>query len=268
MTTATINGTTLTYDVVGDGEPLILIHGSWGERTTWGFILPGLGEAFRVVSYDRRGHGESTGPPAEGTVHDDVADAAALIEAVHGGPAYVVANSYGAIIALRLAAERPDLVKRMTIHEPPMLLILEGTEHQGVLDAKAAQIEEVRRLLEAGDHRAAAIYFVENVALGEGAWDLIPPPLQEMFVNNAETFLGEVRDPDALRIDRAALKGIECEVLLTYGDESPSWFLPISEEIESCAPTVRRQLFPGAGHVPHLTHSEDFVALVKDELLG
>src|SRR4029079_11885048 len=118
-------------------EALSLIVGCWGEGRTWEFTLPGLGERFRVISYDRRGHGESTGPPDEGSVHDDVADAAALIEAVHGGPSYVVANSYGAIIALRLAAERPDLVRRMAIHEPPMLLILEGTEHQPLLDAQA-----------------------------------------------------------------------------------------------------------------------------------
>src|SRR5438874_99707 len=113
VTTETINGTTLAYDVAGEGEPLILIHGSWGERQTWAFIVPGLAESFRVVSYDRRGHGESVAPPDAGTVHDDVADAAALIEGMDAAPAYVVANSYGSCIALRLAAERPELVKPM-----------------------------------------------------------------------------------------------------------------------------------------------------------
>ncbi|TMK82607.1 MAG: alpha/beta fold hydrolase, partial [Actinobacteria bacterium] len=73
MTTETINGTTLAYDVAGEGDPLLLIHGSWGERQTWAFVLPGLAESFRVVSYDRRGHGESVGQPDAGTVHDDVA---------------------------------------------------------------------------------------------------------------------------------------------------------------------------------------------------
>src|SRR5881227_1473149 len=122
--------------MVGDGDALILIHGSWGERPTWGFILPGLSESFRVVSYDRRGHGESVGDPTAGTVRDDVADAAALIETVHGEPAYVVANSYGSIIALRLAGEHPELVRTMFCHEPPALGILIGTEHEKIVEEK------------------------------------------------------------------------------------------------------------------------------------
>src|SRR5204863_5341992 len=80
VTTETINGTTLAYDMVGDGDPLILIHGSWGERPTWGFILPGLSESFRVISDDRRRHGERVCDPTAGTIADDVADAAAVID--------------------------------------------------------------------------------------------------------------------------------------------------------------------------------------------
>jgi pimeloyl-ACP methyl ester carboxylesterase len=267
VTAETINGTTLAYDLVGDGPPLLLIHGSWGERETWGFILPGLSASFRVLSYDRRGHGESIGDPTAGTVHDDVADAGALIEKVQGEPAYVVANSYGSIVALRLATEHPELVRSMACHEPPALRMLEGTEHEGILEEQAPRIEEVRRLLESGDAQGAAEYFVDNVALGPGAWALIPPPMQDMFVRNGQTFLGELRDADALRIDRDALAQMRTPVLLTYGDQSPAWFAPIATEIASAAPTVRLQLLPGVGHVPHMTHPDDFVALAKSFLL-
>jgi len=268
VTTETINGTTLAYDVVGDGPPLLLIHGSWGERQTWGFVLPGLGESFRVISYDRRGHGESAGDPTAGTIDDDVADAAALIEALDAAPANVVANSYGSIIALRLAAEHPELVRAMFCHEPPALRILEGTEHEGILDEKRPSLEEVRRLLESGNERAGAEYFVDNVALGPGAWALIPPPMQDMFVRNAKTYLGELRDPDAVWLDRAALSRLRMPVLLTNGDQSPTWFPLVAEQIGECAPAVRRQLLPGVGHVPHLTHPDDFVALAKSYLLA
>src|SRR5918994_3577794 len=110
MPTKGLNGTTLAYDTVGDGDSLVLIHGSWGERQTWGFIVPGLAVSFRVVSYDRRGHGESGGRPEAGTGHDDVAGVAAVIQALDLPPACVVANSYGACIGLRLAAEHPEFV--------------------------------------------------------------------------------------------------------------------------------------------------------------
>ena len=155
----------------------------------------------------------------------------------------------------------------MACHEPPALRMLEGTEHQKMVDENRPRLEEVRRLLESGDARAGAEHFVDNVALGPGAWALIPPPMQEMFVRNAETFLGEMRDPEALRIDRDRLAEMRSPVLLTHGDQSPSWFPLVSEQIGECAPAVRRQLLPGVGHVPHLTHPDDFVALAKSYLL-
>ena len=264
----TINGTTLAYDVVGDGPPLLLIHGSWAERPTWMFIMAGLSESFRVISYDRRGHGESVGDPTAGTMDDDVADAAALIETLDAAPAYVVGSSYGSIIALKLATERPDLVRRMAVHEPPALAMLPGTEHEGLLEDQTPKIAEVCRLIENGDKRSGAEYFLDRVAVGPGTWSLLPPVAQEMFVRNAQTFLGEVRDADAMKVDRDALARMSTPVLLTHGDQSPAWFAPIAEEIDSAAPAVRRQLLPGVGHVPHMTHPDDYVALVKSELLS
>jgi pimeloyl-ACP methyl ester carboxylesterase len=107
MLSETINGTTLAYDTDGEGHPLVLVHGSWGERQTWAFVVPSLTPLFRVVSYDRRGHGESDAQPEAGTVHDDVADVAALIEALDIAPAHVVANSYGPVSLCGLASSIP-----------------------------------------------------------------------------------------------------------------------------------------------------------------
>src|SRR5205807_9435336 len=163
--------------------------------------------------------------------HDDVADAAALIEGMDAAPAYVVANSYGSCIALRLAAERPELVKTMVCHEPPMLGLLEASaEHKGLFDEQMTKLAEVRRRLEKGDLRDGAEYFVENVALGPGAWAMVPPPMQDMFVRNAPTYLGELRDPDAVRIDVDDLRRIHAPVLLANGGQSPPMFVPIAEE--------------------------------------
>ena len=67
------NGTQLAYDDAGSGDAVVLVHGSWNQRQAWMFFVPGLSSSFRVVSYDRRGHGESTASPMEGTRRDDVA---------------------------------------------------------------------------------------------------------------------------------------------------------------------------------------------------
>jgi pimeloyl-ACP methyl ester carboxylesterase len=108
MATARVNSVRLFYEIRGNGNiPLILVHGSWCSHVSWQLVVPGLAESFRVLSYDRRGHSASERPAGHGSVDDDVADLAALIEHLQLGPAWVVGNSFGASITLRLAAERP-----------------------------------------------------------------------------------------------------------------------------------------------------------------
>ena len=267
MPTQNTNGINLEYDIEGQGPPLVLIHGSWAERQAWGFVVPDLARSFRVVSYDRRGHGESGGRPDSGDVHDDVADVAGLIEALELGPAHVVANSYGANVALRLAGAHPDLVGTMLCHEPPMLGVLEANpDLKPIADEERRKLAEVRQRLEGGDLAGASEYFVENVGLGPGMWAMLPPEGQDMFIRNAPTFLGELRDPDALDADISSLQRVTVPVVLTHGDQSPPFFAPIIDELFGLVPGVRRQLMSGAGHVPQLTHPGEYVVLIQDLL--
>jgi pimeloyl-ACP methyl ester carboxylesterase len=266
MPTQIFNGTPLFCDDKGDGEPLVLVHGSWAEQTTWDLIVAGLARTHRVVRYDRRGHGQSTAPPEEGTVHDDVADLAGLIEDLDMAPANVVGNSFGACISLRLAAERPELVRRLAGHEPPMVCVLIGDPSMQPLLDRQTRIGSVVELLEAGKYADAAELFVEQVALGPGTWTQLPDPIQATFVRNAQTFLGETRDPDGLTIDLDGLGRFSGPVLLSQGDQSPPMFSAIVAKLGSALPNAQHHTFAGAGHVPQITHPDDFVTTLKSFL--
>jgi pimeloyl-ACP methyl ester carboxylesterase len=269
-TIETADGTELHHVIEGAGEALVLVHGSWGESSSWGFVVPGLASTFRVVTYDRRGHGQSGGAPAAGTVHDDVADLAALIEALELGPVNLCGSSYGTNIAFRLAIARPDLVRRVAGHEPPFLALLAGVpEHAATFEATTSSLAAVRRLLDAGAHERAAELFVEEVAFGQGMWALLPPEVQDTFEHHGPTFLGELRDPDALTIDLGALAALSMPLLLTDGDASPPMFPPIIAILAAALPDgARRHTFAGAGHVPQLTHPDDYVATMTDFMTG
>ncbi|MGH2969981.1 MAG: alpha/beta fold hydrolase, partial [Solirubrobacteraceae bacterium] len=171
MPEAEVNGINLYYELEGSGEPLALVHGSWGDATNWALVAPGLAEAFRVLIYDRRGHSRSERPNTKGSVDEDGADLAALLEALELAPAHVVTNSYGGNIALRLATRRPYLFRSLSCHEPPLWALLEDdAESQEMLQQGAHSLEEVGRCIAEGDHEGAARQFVEEVAFGPGAW--------------------------------------------------------------------------------------------------
>jgi pimeloyl-ACP methyl ester carboxylesterase len=121
MSDARVGGVRLFYESAGRGSrTLVLVHGSWSSHRNWHAVVPALAESFRVVAYDRRGHSLSERPSTQGSVLEDVDDLAGLIEQLDLAPAFVAGSSFGATIALRFAGARPDLVRAVIAHEPPL----------------------------------------------------------------------------------------------------------------------------------------------------
>ena len=265
MATATVNGVRLFYEVSGTGPvPLVLVHGSWSSHETWALVAPELAESFRVVTYDRRGHSASERPDAQGSVHDDVADLAALIEHLGLPPAWVAGNSFGATITLRLAGKRPDLLLGIAAHEPPLLALLAGHgEMAPLLAAVSERIAAVVDRIASGDHVGAAEQFVDTVAIGPGAWAELPEEARQITIRNAPTFLDEANDPDQLSFDLASVADFAKPALLSKGALSPPMFAPIVDQIAAALPAARTLLFQDAGHIPHVSHPKEYVAMLR-----
>jgi pimeloyl-ACP methyl ester carboxylesterase len=190
-----------------------------------------------------------------------MADTAGLIEELDLAPAWVVGNSAGAVITLKLAAARPDLLRGIVVHEPPMWSLLPaGSPEAALLDVANGPLAEVLRRIESGDHASAAELFVEDVALGAGSWARLPEAMRRVMVHNAPTFLDEGRDTEAAAIDEAALARFGGPVLITGGDQSPPLFSPVLDRLVELLPHAVRRTFFGAGHIPHMTHPEQYVA--------
>lgn len=265
-----VNGVRLYYELYGYGEPVVLIHGSWVDGTAWRFVTPGLAETFRVLVYDRRGHSRSERPESQGSVGEDGDDLAALVESLGLAPAHVVTSSFGGTIALRLATSRPDVFRSLSCHEPPLWGLLERDRgSQKILEQGKQVLEALAQRIAEGDHEGAARQFVDDVALGPGAWEnVLPPEGRAIFVNNAPTFLDELRDPDALRIEEDTLSHLEIPIRLTDGSESAPVFRRTVDRLAELIPQVARETFKGAAHVPQLTIPERFVEVTTRALRG
>ncbi|MEX2554422.1 MAG: alpha/beta hydrolase [Actinomycetota bacterium] len=264
MESERVNGVRLAYEMTGAGDvPLVAIHGSWSSHETWSQVAPELSERYRVLTYDRRGHSASERPAGQGTQHEDVEDAAALIERLGLAPAFVMGNSFGAEVAILLAAERPDLVRGLVAHEPPFLPVLkERPEYSTMMSEAEGDIAPVLERIRGGDHAGAAELFVDTVAIGPGSWAHLPESMRSRMIENAPTFLDEESDPGNGTIDLARLGRFGGPALLTLGDQSPPMFAPIVRIIVEALPQAELLSFAGAGHIPHTTHPREFAEAV------
>jgi pimeloyl-ACP methyl ester carboxylesterase len=187
------------------------------------------------------------------------------MEALDPAPAHFAGNSFGASIALGLAARRPDLFRSLIVYEPPLMgLVADDAELRPLMMEFQGRIVAVADQLRAGDIAGGTQRFVEEVALGPGAWEQLPEEVRQMNMNNAPAFLDEVQDPKVADLDLSALARVSSPVLLTEGDQSLPWYPKIMSKLARAIDGAERLTFPGAGHVPHQTHPDEYVRAIVE----
>lgn len=113
-----VPGASLFYKSFGSGDPIILVHG--GPGMDHAYLLPGmraLAESHRVVFYDQRGGGRTSGTVDRSTVSSDIflADITALADSLHMGKFTLLAHSWGGIPVVRYAARYPELLRALVL---------------------------------------------------------------------------------------------------------------------------------------------------------
>ncbi|MEU5134463.1 alpha/beta hydrolase [Streptomyces californicus] len=101
------------YETEGAGDPLALLHGGFCTNDTWGAQRADLAAAHRLFLPERRAHGHTADVPGPLTYQDMADDTVVFLERVVGGPAHLVGWSDGGVVALLVARDRPDLVRKV-----------------------------------------------------------------------------------------------------------------------------------------------------------
>jgi pimeloyl-ACP methyl ester carboxylesterase len=150
-TTASADGTRIAYDRVGHGPTVVVVGGAFADRRTASSLASLLAPRFTVLTYDRRGRGDS-GDTEPYAPEREVEDLASVI-ATAPGHACVYGHSAGAVIALRAAATRLP-IRRLAVYEPPF--VTEPDQPRVAAGAAA----ELRAALDHGDPAAAVERFL------------------------------------------------------------------------------------------------------------
>src|SRR3712207_8794691 len=105
------------YEEVGQGEPLLLLHGATGaigfDAVGWGALLPAFAARYRAFPIEHRAHGRTANPAGRLSYAQIAADVAAFVERLALAPAHLAGFSDGAIVGLALAMARPELLRSL-----------------------------------------------------------------------------------------------------------------------------------------------------------
>src|SRR5215831_12658775 len=141
------DGVELHYVERGKGVPVLFIHGTLGDYSVWDGQLGPFAERYRVVAYSRRYNYPNTNklrPQHSAVVEAE--DLAAFIKKLDLGKVHVVGHSYGGYAALFLAARHPELVRTLTLAEPPVVFAGGRVE-----EVRQRVVKRARTAFEKGD---------------------------------------------------------------------------------------------------------------------
>lgn len=254
------DGTTIAFEKTGTGPALILVGGSFCDRTAppSGTPLAALlAPRFTVFSYDRRGRGDSTDTQPF-SVEREVDDLLALVKAA-GGEAFVFGNSSGSFIALD-AACREVGISKLACYEPPVLL------DQNRASAMAALAREVGDAA-AANRRADAVelYMTRVMQMPAPVFDQMRrSPMFAGLQSLAHTLMFDLlltaRGP--ARLEEAS--AVRCPTVLLHGSACLPWMREAIGTLAAALPNGRQRVLEGQTHAVDIT----VLARALDEFFG
>ncbi|HKE76707.1 MAG TPA: alpha/beta hydrolase [Acidimicrobiales bacterium] len=251
-----------------DGRPAVLyLHPDVADRRVWRALAASVASTHRVLAFDRRGFGETTGPAEP---YSDVGDALAVVEGGGAGRVVVVGNSGGGRLALDLALGQPGLVAGLALIAP------------AVRGAPAPDPDgigpELRRLDEAIDVAEAAgdlrqVNLLEAHVWLDGAGEVegrVGGVARALFLdmNGRALAAGDPgpRDEPAPAWER--LDQVACPTLVAVGELDLPHVRERARIVAERIPAARLVDLPGVAHVPMLETRGELAAALRDLLAG
>ncbi|HEX2088972.1 MAG TPA: alpha/beta hydrolase [Actinomycetota bacterium] len=234
------DGTTIAFDRLGEGSPIVLVTGGSVDRSSNAPLADALAQRFAVYNYDRRGRGDSGDTPPY-AVEREVEDIEAVIAAAGGSP-YLYGTSSGAALALEATA-RGLPVKKLVLWEPPYIL-------DPNMRPPSDQVERYNEFVSEGRRGDAVEYFMTKVVRMPGEfvaqarsqpWWASQEALAHTLAYDA-TIMGDYSLPTK------AAASVNVPTLVVAGGADMPWMRDTARALADVLPKGSVRLLDGQGH--------------------
>jgi pimeloyl-ACP methyl ester carboxylesterase len=246
-----VNGLDMYYEIHGNGQPLVLLHGAFSAiGTSFGAVLPELAKTRQVVGFELQGHGRTADIDRPLSLEALADDVAAAIRQLGLGPADIFGYSTGAAVALHVVIRHPEVVRKLVLASVSYELsgvhpgLMEGMgEMQPEMMHGSPWHEEYMRIAPHPEHFARL--FAKKTAMDRGIKDI---PAESIKAIKAPTLL-IIGDSDLIRPEHA----VEMFRLLgggVFGDMPPG------------LPNSQLAVLPGTSHVTVVYQADMLLAII------
>jgi pimeloyl-ACP methyl ester carboxylesterase len=266
-----LHGHRVFYRGAGSGPVVVLVHGITSTSATWANVLPYLAERFTVIAPDLLGHGESAKPRGDYSLGAYASGVRDLLIALGHERATFVGHSLGGGVAMQLAYQFPEQCERLVLVSSGGL----GREITPLLRAASVPGSELLlpllvndRVLAAGQAVGRALGRIGlrvHTDVGEvlrGHASLSDRQARSAFLHTLRTIV----DLGGQRVDASDRLYLAEAIpfLLVWGEHDP--IIPVDHALAAhrLVPGSRLEVFPDAGHFPHLDDPLRFVRVLID----
>lgn len=254
----------------GGARPVLALHCSLAHSGAWSGLAERL-SGVTITALDQPSHGRSADWDGVEELHClTTRISAELAESLgQGGPIDLIGHSFGGTVALRLALERPDLVRSLVLVEPVLFATARSAEAPEYAAFRAQHLDFAREI-KAGNREEGARLFHAAWGTG-GSFADLPEGQRRYILDRIHLIVAQnpvLLDDAAGMLGYGRLEAVGVPVLLVEGALSPPIIDSVNRELARRMPQVTRLVVPEAGHMVPITHPDAVAAAVMAHLAG
>jgi pimeloyl-ACP methyl ester carboxylesterase len=262
---ARAKGVELPYADYGEGEPVVLVHGSNSDQRIWDQHGKIIGAKYRVIAMSQRYFGQDPWPDAGEQFCISVLtdDLASFVRGLKLAPVTIVGWSFGGAVSLTMALRNRELVRRMLLYEPSLTtFVTDPDDARAAAEDRSAMMNAAKALATSGNLAGAVRLFMDGVNGEDGTFDRLAPRVQTMMIENARMLPLLFAGPPPPPVTAEDLRAFDRPITIALGDRSRTHYQIAARAAQALLPLSRLEVVLGARHLWPIQDPSRFSQLV------